>query len=177
MNENTPTDKEIAMSIAISSRSACKFFTSANMLNPSEDYKFANAAGVHSCSCPMRNPSPDSQHMRCEFPERNIMCGLYSPDYKILKKSVSENSNVFYLSRFKTKTSSYSYKIYDKFSNVYNTFDYVDIALADNSLDEEVTVFYYTLLDQMMIKYQDQNIEEETQPVSVPVSFIKTLVS
>lgn len=177
MNENTPTDKDIAHAIAVSSRASCTHFTSASMLNPSKDYKFANTAGVDSCSCPMRATDPANPHMRCEFPTRQGMCGLYSPDYTILKKSVSENSNVFYLSRFKTRSSSYSYKIYDKNNNVYNTFDYVDISLATNALDEEVFVFYYMLLDQMMIKYTDEEIQKDSDPVAVPVSFLKTLVS
>jgi hypothetical protein len=115
--------------------------------------------------------------MRCEFPTRQNTCVIYYPDFTILKKSVSQNSTAFYLSRFKTKTSSYSYKIYDQFLNVYNTFDYVDLELANNSLDQEVIVFYYALLDEMMIKYQDQEIDTEDQPSAVPVSFIKTLVS
>ena len=38
-------------------------------------------------------------------------------------------------------------------------------------------MFYYTLLDQMMIKYQDEEIHNENQISEVPVSFIKTLVS
>jgi hypothetical protein len=177
MDENTQTDKDLALALATSSRAACTHFTSASMLNPSKEYKFANTGGVNSCSCPMRAPEPNSLHMRCEFTTRQIMCGLYYPDFTVLKKSVSENSNVFYLSRFKTKDSSYSYKIYDKFLNVYNTFDYTDIDLAKNPLDEEVTVFYYALLDQMMINYKDQELENYDQPSAVPVSFIKTLVS
>lgn len=176
MNENTPTDNDLALAIATSSRAACTYFTSASMLNPSKDYKFANTGGVNSCSCPMRASDPANQHMRCEFTARQNNCVLYFPDFTILKKSVSENSNVFYLSRFKTKDSSYSYKIYDKFLNVYNAFNYVDIELANNSLDEEVTVFYYALLDQMMIKYQDEQLDNNNQPSAVPVSFIKTLV-
>ena len=177
MNENTLTDKEIALSIATSSRASCAYFTSASMLNASKDYKFANTGGVNSCSSSQRAPEPGNQHMRCEFPTRQNTCVIYYPDFTILKKSVSENSTAFYLSRFKTKTSSYSYKIYDQFLNVYNTFDYVDLELANNSLDQEVIVFYYALLDEMMIKYQDQEIDTEDQPSAVPVSFIKTLVS
>ena len=177
MNENIPTDKDIALTIATSSRASCTHFTSASMLNPSKDYKFANTGGVSSCSCPMRAPQPGTQHMPCEFSVRQNICPLYYPDFTILKKSVSEKSTVFYLSRFKTRTSSYSYKIYDQFLNVYNTFDYVDIDLSKNSLDEEVIMFYYALLDQMMIKYQDEEIHNENQISEVPVSFIKTLVS
>lgn len=177
MNENTLTDKEIALSIATSFAASCTYFTSASMLNPSKDYKFANTGGVSSCSSTQRAPELGNQHMRCEFPTRQNTCVLYYPDFTILKKSVSENSTAFYLSRFKTKTSSYSYKIYDQFLNVYNTFDYLNLELANNSLDQEVIVFYYALLDEMMIKYQDQEIDNQEQPVAVPVSFIKTLVS
>ena len=176
MNENTLTDKEIALSIAASSRASCSYFTSASMLNASKDYKFANTGGVNSCSSPQRAPEPRSQHMRCEFSARQNTCVLYFPDFTILKKSVSENSTAFYLSRFKTKTSSYSYKIYDQFLNVYNTFDYLNLELANNSLDQEVIVLYYALLDEMMIKYQDQEIDHKDQPSTVPVSFIRTLV-
>jgi hypothetical protein len=131
MNENTLTDKEIALSIATSSRASCAYFTSASMLNASKDYKFANTGGVNSCSSSQRAPEAGNQHMRCEFPTRQNTCVIYYPDFTILKKSVSENSTAFYLSRFKTKTSSYSYKIYDQFSNVYNTFNYVDLELAN----------------------------------------------
>ena len=177
MNENTLTDKEIALSIASSFRASCSYFTSASMLNASKDYKFANTGGVNSCSSPQRFPESGNQHMRCEFSARQSNCVLYFPDFTILKKSVSENSTAFYLSRFKTKTSSYSYKIYDNFLNVYNTFDYLNLELANNSLDKEVIVLYYALLDEMMIKYQDQEIDNKDQPSIVPVSFIKTLVS
>ena len=167
-------DNTLAILVGARIRPACVYYTSHTMLNPSTHFKYANSAQVNSCSSP--NRISVTPHLHCEYPVNQNSCGIYSPDYSLLKKSATDKSSVYYLSRYRMHNSSYSYLIYDNNQNIYNRFDYTDLSLLDNSIDEEVFILYYNFLDQLLIKYSDQEVVLNT-PKPTSKSFLKTLVS
>lgn len=137
---------------------ACRNFTSHTMLNPSENYPFANNPGKNSCSHPVQlSHFPPNTFVHCSFDSLQTICPLYTPDYMILEKQVASDNKKYYLTRYRAYNGSFYYKIYDNTGNTYYNLNYSNVSIADADLDTEARVVYNSFFDQIGV---------ETSPVS-----------
>jgi hypothetical protein len=183
-NQNIDVDIDIlaALNMASKKDTACVQHTSHTMLNPNPSYQFANNPGMDACSHPVRlELVPANTLLPCQAPGLHILCSLYSPDYKIIKKFVSltDSTLFYYLTKYRSLDGSYSYKIYDSSMNLYNQLSYKNLSDKNSDIDSYALDVFLSFVKDSMIQVEEVLIEQPLVEHSNPnkKSYLATLVS
>lgn len=156
--------KDSLMAISFDLQSiSCTNFTSHTMLNPSNNYPYANNPGKSSCSHPSQlSHFPANTFIACSFENRNTFCPLYTPDYMILEKQIAKNNKKYYLTRYRGHDGSFYYKIYDNTGLVYYNLNYSNVSISNSDLDTEARVVFNSFFDQIGVeKLTTSSVVEE----------------
>ena len=156
----------------------CSSFSSPDLHNLSSTYEYANKPPIYNCSHPEIVPITPGAPKFCSFGPRQNICIFYNPDIKIIASAVVKNwSKTFtvYLTRYRSNSGSYLYKIYDQEKNVYYDLDYQKETI-DAELDKEAMEIYLQFLNSNFEFFEIQNNIPDT--ISVPkLSYMKSLIS
>lgn len=174
----TVIDSMLALTVA-QQGVACSHFTPSTMLNPSPLYSFANNPGYDSCSNQsVAELNPGQVFVKCQFSNRNYVCPYYSPHYQIITKHSLNDNRFYYLTRFRSYSGSYTYKIYDSNSNVYQVFEYTNLSIKDNDLDSEALALFNLFLKDSMLETKPLNdVTDSVSSKPQKTSYLSTLVS
>lgn len=156
----------------------CKHFTNSNMLNPSAEYKYANSAGMNGCSASSRfSPSHSQTVFRCEYPDRQSICPMFSPDFRTVKEA-SVSGVTYFLNSYRLVNGSYLYKIIDSENNTYFDFSYDNLSSKEYDLDQETEMLFDEFLSsfQEKINYSDSK-SSEFQEEKKKNSYLLALIS
>lgn len=155
----------------------CSSFSSPDLHNLSSTYEYANKPPIYNCSHPEIVPITPNAPKFCSFGPRQNLCVFYNPDIKIIASAVVKNwskSFTVYLTRFRSNSGSYLYKIYDQEKNVYYDLDYQKETI-DFELDKEAMEIYLQFLNSNFEFFEIQN--NIPQIISVPkLSYMKSLI-
>jgi hypothetical protein len=174
-------DQALALKLAVDFSSSCVNYDPSTMINPTDKYIYANNPGIDTCSSTgVKNAFPQTSPVTpCISVLQQSLCPFYSPDFFILLKASFPSSSLFYyLTRFKSLTGSYHYKIYNSDQIVLFNLDYTNLSNSDKKVDEEAQKVFIEFLDSYIPNYTlNHSVNNLVPEKEEKLSYLSSLIS